>query len=162
MTDLPAPKISKTDKLLAWEQKLPLMRCSMKAFMTHLELAHEQSGNEGYVRIEDLISNFTTPAWRDLKKADSDFRKLLETNAHNSGKGIDYEFLVIMALLHCRDAAKPVEKAIALYGLLQEGGAEKHHMISASDKDWKIIIPALFKAAISVPMDNVNNGSLYS
>ena len=37
-----------------------------------------------------------------------------------------------------------MSKAVALYNLLQEGGVEKHTHITASDKDWKLIVTRMF------------------
>ena len=89
--------------------------------------------------IETLKAEFTTPAWADIGQPDSGLYKLL-SSAHfkDEKKGhtveqIDADFLRVFGLLHC--GGKPRDKAICLYGILQEGGLERHEFISAQDKD---------------------------
>ena len=50
--------------------------------------------------------------------------------------------------MHCN--AKPMDRAIFLYGILQDGGLEAHEEISASDKDF---IPVFDKMASLVTRD---------
>ena len=74
LIDLPPPAIKGSDegdKLVAWEYQTPFARCSMMAFMAHLDLAHQASGAGGRVQLSDLAKEFSTPVWRDLKKEDS-------------------------------------------------------------------------------------------
>ena len=71
LQDLPAPKANPKDSIAVWEATLPFARCSMKAYDHHLSLAHGASGGNGIVTLASLASNFTSPAWRDLKNADS-------------------------------------------------------------------------------------------
>ena len=54
---------------------------------------------------------------------------------------IDADYLRIFGLLHCPGNIK--EKALKLFCLLQEGGPQKHLVITASDKDIPIIIDKL-------------------
>ena len=102
LVDLPMPKIPKNDKLAAWELSTPFARCAMKAYMIHLNQAHEGSGGKGVVQLGQLVSQFGTPAWAPLKNSQSDLVKFLTTNLAK-GDGIDYQSLVIMGLLHCAD-----------------------------------------------------------
>ena len=51
----------------------------------------------------------------------------------NEKAQIDITYLKIFGLLHCVGSKQ--EKAVQLFGILQEGGVEKHTHISASDKD---------------------------
>ena len=44
------------------------------------------------------------------------------------------EWLKIWALIHC--SGKPIDKANALFPILQDGGFEKHEEIAAADKDF--------------------------
>lgn len=86
-----------------------------------------------------MRAELTTPAWESLTLPDSGLYKLLTSDIFkNQKKGqaedqIDSEILLIAGLLGC--AATPNEKAVALYGILQEGGIEAHEIISATDKD---------------------------
>ena len=104
--------------------------------MIHLNQAHVASGGKGVVELGQLVSQFGTPAWAPLKNSQSDLVKFLTTTLAK-GDGIDYQSLVIMGLLHCADSSMPLEKADALYELLQEGGAAKHDFISSADKDME-------------------------
>ncbi len=56
LVDLPPPKIPLKDKLAAWELSQPFARCSMKAYMLHLEQAHTASGGQGSVELGQLIA----------------------------------------------------------------------------------------------------------
>ena len=89
-----------------------------------------------------------------MQDPESFFCKFLTNSLeHEKGDGIDYESLVCLAILHCVDKKKkpPVNKAIALYELLQDGGAEKQKYISASDKDWQTVMPKYLTMATIAP-----------
>ena len=62
---------------------------------------------------------------------------------------IDVNILKMFSLLHCNNK-KSIEKATALYAILQEGGLEAHEQISAGDKD---IIPVFSKLCNLVTVD---------
>ena len=148
LRDLEPPSISTNDQLERWELSQPFARATIMAYMHCLNLAHQASGDNGYVMLEHLSAQFNTPAWNALRKSESKFSKFLMTSLkHESGKGVDYEMMVCMGILHCQDKAKPTTKANALYELLQDGGAEKQTHICSSDKDWKPITAKLFTAA---------------
>ena len=102
LIDLPPPKIPTKDKLAAWELSQPFARCAMKAYMIHLNLAHEASGGKGVVELSQLVSQFSTPAWAPLKNSQSELVKFL-TKSCAKGDSIDYQGLVCMGLLHCAD-----------------------------------------------------------
>ena len=104
LRDLEVPTISTNDQLERWELQQPFVRCTIMAYMHCLNLAHQASGNNGYVMLEHLSKEFNTPAWNGLRKSDSKFSKFLMSSLkHESGKGVDYELLVCMGLLHCPD-----------------------------------------------------------
>ena len=137
LQDLPAPKPNPKDHIAVWEATLPFAKCSMKAYIHYLNLAHAASGGQGTVTLASLANNFRTPAWSDLKKAKSAIcesahvaylESACSVEGQTSGSGekcFDYKKLVMMGLLYCQDARKPVTKSIELYNLLQEGGYEK-------------------------------------
>ena len=89
LIDLPPPKISRNDYLAAWELSTPFARCAMKAYMIHLNQAHEASGGNGVVELGQLVSQFSTPAWAPLKNSQSNLVKFLTTSLAK-GDGIDY------------------------------------------------------------------------
>ena len=72
----------------------------MKAYVTHLDLAHASSGGSGYVQIGHLAQEFNTPVWASLKDKKSKFVSFL-TNNFGTDDGIMYDSLVIMGLLYC-------------------------------------------------------------
>ena len=109
--------------------------------MEILESADKKCGEKGFVTIEALSDELTTPAWEDLRNEESQLYKFLcsamfknERKGHDKDE-IDTEYLRIFALLHC--AGKAADKAHVYYEMLQEGGIEKHKTISANDKDFK-------------------------
>ena len=129
--------------------------------MIHLNQAHVASGGKGVVELGQLVSQFGTPAWAPLKNSQSDLVKFLTTTLAK-GDGIDYQSLVIMGLLHCADSSMPLEKADALYELLQEGGAAKHDFISSGDKDMEPVFRKLFSMATYLAADGAGLPHLYS
>ena len=78
--------------------------------------------------VEALKSELVTPAWESVDAPDSGLYKLLKSdmfkNTKETGDEINSDVLRIFALLHC--AANANERAVRFYGILQEGGAEKH------------------------------------
>ena len=152
LTDLPAPKSAGCkDLILKWElENLPWHRCYFKTYLHHLEQAKEKSGggDEEVVDLQQLAAVFNTQAWRGLKDKTSKVRQFLDQFETEQGSGsYDYEILVIIGLLYCKDQRKPKDKAMALYNLLQDGGKEKHPQITANDKDWAIIADKMFEIA---------------
>ena len=59
----------------------------------------------------------------------------------------DYNSLVSLGILYCRDHRKSKFKAVELYNLLQKGGVEKHLWLSAGDKDMRPVFFKLFDIA---------------
>ena len=120
----------------------------MKAYMMTLNAAHEKDGAKGTVTIASLASHFNTPAWKDLKNKQSDFVAFLrQTCQGDDDSSFDYQKLAMLGLLYCVDGRKPVEKAITLFNLLQEGGAEKQQYIAAGDKDFLDVMHAILSLA---------------
>ena len=138
--DLPAMSlIGITDTYQRFELSLPFSRTLIKRFLGKLSDAEKNCGDEGFVTIEALEAQFQTDAWKGLSEPDSALYKFLtsgafkdETKGHTAVQ-IDCDFLRCFALLHC--GGKLRDKAIAFYGVLQEGGIERHEFISAQDKD---------------------------
>ena len=120
----------------------------MKAYMMTLNAAHEKDGAKGTVTIASLASHFNTPAWKDLKNKQSEFVAFLrQTCEGDDESSFDYQKLVMLGLLYCVDGKKPTEKAIALFNLLQEGGAEKQEYIAAGDKDFPYVMHSILSLA---------------
>lgn len=70
-----------------------------------------------------------TEAWRPLLDGESSLAKVLlspqfKTEGQNADQ-IDVGVLKMFSLLHCNNK-KSIEKATALYSILQEGGLEAH------------------------------------
>ena len=74
----------------------------------------------------------------------------------------DFECLMVMGLLHCVDRSRPVGKAKAFYGIMQDGGSEKHRMINARDKDWIPIANKVFRLACFVSAELSAESGRYS
>ena len=138
--DLAEPSLSGiTDSYLIFELKLPFARTLINTFIAKVNDAETACGEQGYVTIESLAVEFSSPAWKDLKDPDSVLVKLLTSAAfkdEKKGHGadqIDADFLRCFGLLNC--AGKNEDKARWFYGVLQEGGLDAHQFISATDKD---------------------------
>ena len=137
--DLPAPSLmGVTDVYQRFELSLPFSRILIKSFLEKVDEAEKQCG-EGYVTIEALKAELSSPAWLPLSEPDSSLYKFLTSGVFkNEAKGhtpeqIDTDYLRIFGLLHC--GGQPKDKAVALYAVLQEGGVDSHEFISAQDKD---------------------------
>ena len=81
------------------------------------------AGGNGYVTIESLKEEFTSPAWEGLNNKDSILVKILLSSAFkNYTKGIYHEdhicadTLKLFGILHCQ--GNPKDKAEAWYDLL--------------------------------------------
>lgn len=75
---------------------------------------------------------------------------LLSAAFKDEGKGtdadqIDVDTLKCFSLLHSQ--GEPLEKATALYNILQDGGLAAHEMITATDKDFRPCFMRLCKLA---------------
>jgi hypothetical protein len=96
------------------------------------------------VTIEALEQQLNTPAWAGLSQPDSGLYKFLTSGSFKDEKKghtvaqIDCDYLRCFALLHCGGQVR--QKAVAFYGILQEGGIERHEFISATDKDLEPIL----------------------
>ena len=131
--DLPAVTRNVKDQYLKFELSLPFQRILLVNFLKKIDECHKACGDGGFVTIDSMKTQFTTAAWQDLKKPDSALSKML-TSKHFKNEGhtaeqIDLDTLKLIAIFHC--AGKPRDKAVAFYGVLQEGGLERHEFISA-------------------------------
>ena len=137
--DLPAVTRNVKDTYLKFELSLPFQRILLNNFLKKVDNALKASGDSGFVTIDSLKAEFTTQAWNELKEPGSPLIKILTSPTFKNPKEnhteeqIDVDFLKLIGLFHC--AGKPRDKAIAFYGILQDGGLEKHKFISAQDKD---------------------------
>ena len=103
LIDLPAPKITTKDKFEAWELAQPWARCSMLAYRTKLDAAHEACGGKGKITRSCLAQKFSTPVWQGLKTADSALSRFVVQymiDEDDSSK-LSYESLMIWGILHC-------------------------------------------------------------
>ena len=88
---------------------------------------------------ESLRAELTTPAWAGLENPESGIYKLLvsdlfkDPKKNQTGDQIDADILRIAGVISCQDDLE--DKAKAFYGLVQEGGMERHEHLSANDKD---------------------------
>lgn len=122
-----------------FEKSLPFNRIKIGTMLEKIDEAEKAAlDNAGGVMPDD-VDPFTTlqalrqalptDAWRDLLDNDSALAKTL-LSPQFKGKGhdadqIDTNTLKMFSLLHCA-SKKPIEKATALYNILQEGGLEAH------------------------------------
>jgi hypothetical protein len=133
------PTLLGKDELEAFELNLPFARTHINNFVEKVDEAEKAAGGNGSVTIDTLKAQFTTPAWGSLANQDSVLSKILLSDSFkNAEKGqaadqIDRDWLVCYGIIHC--AGKPMDKAIAFYNILQEGGLDAHTNISAGDKD---------------------------
>ena len=120
LIDLPETKPSNPeDKLDCWELQTPLARTAFKAYLSQLDEAHKASGGQGSVELGQLVQKFSTPVWSQaLKSNDTEFMQFLTTQIPAGPDSVDYQSLVMLGLLHCKDRKQPTEKADAFYGLL--------------------------------------------
>ena len=86
---LPEPPLTGiTDTYLLFEMKLPFARTLINRFITKVNDAETACGEQGYVTIEALATELSSPAWKDLKDPDSVLVKLLTSSAFkDEGKG---------------------------------------------------------------------------
>ena len=66
--DLPAVTRNVKDQYLKFELSLPFQRILLNNFLKKVDSALKNSGDQGYVTIETLRTEFTTGAWSDLHK----------------------------------------------------------------------------------------------
>ena len=157
--DLPAPNLASiSDLYKRFEQGTPFARTKFTAFKQALANAHTECGEGGFVTMEALSKTLYTPAWQGLKSQSSEIGKLLLSEGFKKpgleADQIDHDSLLLFAILHCVEAPrgqkKNVEKSIALYEVLQDGGLEAHKQISATDKD---MAPTFEKLCTFATMD---------
>lgn len=152
MKDLPAKNYEAiSDIYERFEAMLPFNRIGLPEMMQKIEEAEQACGGSGFVTLEQLRKVLPTPAWADLLDTESVLSKvLLSPQFKDSKKGtgpdqVDADTLKMFSLLHC-NIAKPKksrDKAIAFYGILQEGGLSAHEQISAGDKDFAPVFKKL-------------------
>ncbi len=81
LIDLAPPSISTSDQIEAWELTLPFQRATMKAYMTCLNQAYEDSGADQTVTFDALAVNFNSNAWKAIRNMDSKLCKFLKKHA---------------------------------------------------------------------------------
>ena len=59
------------DQFAKFELGLPFNRIYLNNFLKKVDDALKECGDEGFVTVESLRTQFTTPAWADLQKPDS-------------------------------------------------------------------------------------------
>ena len=141
--DLPEVTRNVKDQYLKFELSLPFQRILLSNFLKKLDNALKVSGDGSYVTIDALKEEFKTDAWKPLKQPDSMLVKMLkhpffkDSKENHTADQISVDYLKLFACFHC--SAKPRDKAVALYEILQDGGLEAHTFISAGDKDLEPI-----------------------
>ena len=141
--DLP-PVSPKGNAFQKFEQSFPFSRTYVDTFAKRVRAAAEKlrmdkMGDGSIVTREALAQVFTTEAWADLKKEDSQISKLIQSPVFKHKNGcIDANALILFGFLNCPGDVR--HKSQVLYGVMQEGGPAKQPFISAGDKD---ITPAI-------------------
>ena len=133
------------------------MRTHFLAFKNAVRQAEMVCGGEGWLTLEALATFLTTQAWHDLDDPKSDLFKILQSNAfkvkskNHKANQIDADSLIIFGLLHCRDSANPINKAMGFYEILQggDGAFDKHNYIAAQDRDYKPVFTKMCKFVTS-------------
>ena len=131
----------------------------MGAFIHTLKQARADSNEGGEVSWIAMWKNFSTPVWQNTL---GDFCDYLKKHCAGSNPDLlNYDKLVMIGLLYCQDSSKPKAKAEALYDLLQDGGKEKHAMITAMDKDWKDVLSHMFELATFIAAEEAEYNIYY-
>lgn len=159
LKDLPAPSIAGvTDAYQRFELQTAFARTPFGPFVEAVEKA---AGDKEYVTFESLAEQLQTPLWKTVSQKESPLYKLLSSPAFKTEEvedgQIDKNRLIMFGLLHCVDSNKPLQKAKALYGILQDGGLEAHAQISAGDKDMKPTFAAICDLATVDLFDAANS-----
>ena len=99
---------SSSNKIEAFENSLPFCRGLIVPFCDHIRKAEGMSGGDGYVTIDSLKEQLTSPAWDALQDKDSVLVRILLSSAFkNPEKGITSEdhicsdTLKLYGILHC-------------------------------------------------------------
>ena len=158
LTDLPEIDFAGIkDPFEKFEQSLPFNRTLLATMQAKIDDAHKACGEQGWVTLSSLHKVLPTKAWAPLADIESKLAKVLlsdefkDPKANQQPDQIDVGILIMFCLLHC--AGKPYDRAVVLYGILQDGGLEAHEEISAGDKDF---IPVFNKMAKLVTKDIFN------
>lgn len=85
-TDLAAPSLFGKDELEAFELGLPFSRSLIKTFVDHVRKAEKAAGGNGFVTLDTLRQEFTSPAWNELKDENSILSKILLSSAFKNEK----------------------------------------------------------------------------
>lgn len=114
---------SSSNKIEAFENSLPFCRGLIVPFCDHIRKAEKISGGDGYVTINSLKEELTSPAWDPLHDVDSVLVRILLSSAFkNPEKGITSDdhicsdTLKLFGILHCQGNLK--DKAEEWYNLL--------------------------------------------
>jgi hypothetical protein len=88
----------------------------------HVKKADSAAGGNGFVTLDTLAAEFTSPAWNDLKNENSILAKILLSSAFkNAKKGqsagqIDADTMILYGVLLCQ--GNPADKAEVFYAVL--------------------------------------------
>ena len=141
VTDLEAPALTGLDVYTSFEQSQPFYRIHIKQMNKCIDDAETEDGGEGFVTLPTLRKHLNTPAWKALDDSNSQLSQILlsqfmkdEKKGHDANQ-ISADYLRMFALMHC--VGTNMDKAKAMYLILQDGGFEKHDQISAGDKDFE-------------------------
>ena len=121
-TDLERPSVFNKDKLETFELNLPFSRSLIKSYVDHVKKADSAAGGNGFVTLDTLAAEFTSPAWNDLKNENSILAKILLSSAFkNAKKGqsagqIDADTMILYGVLLCQ--GNPADKAEVFYAVL--------------------------------------------
>ena len=158
MVDLPPIDFAGiADPFEKFEMSLPFNRTLLAVMQAKVDIAHQDCGSQGWVTLSALKAVLPTKAWAPLADPESKLAKTLNSSEFrdpekNQQEGqIDVDILTLFSLFHC--SGKPIDRATAFYGILQDGGLEAHEEISAGDKD---LVPVFTKMCKLVTKDIFN------
>ena len=126
-----APNLANiSDKITRIEMGLPFYRCYFMAYKATLDQARDETEQEDeeteVVSYAAMCKKFNTPAWSSLKKKTSDVYRLLQQFRFEGREDLFvYDSLIVLGILYCQSAWKSNAKAIAYFGVLQDGGVDK-------------------------------------
>ena len=137
--DLPEIPIENvTDRFQEFEMKLPFTRTLLTRYMEKVDNAEKANGSQGFVTIQQLAAELSTPAWQGLNSDADELYKFMTSGIFKvlgqRADILDTSRLKLFGLVHCRHTIR--KKAHFFYEFLQQGGYEKFPQISAGDKDF--------------------------
>mmetsp|Transcript_26547 Transcript_26547/g.35509 ORF Transcript_26547/g.35509 Transcript_26547/m.35509 type:complete len:257 (+) Transcript_26547:27-797(+) len=138
LNDLPASNLNSIDDpFIKFEASLPFNRTLLPMMMHRITEAENECGGKGFVTLAALRNQLNTPAWCELADPVSILSQTLLSQAFKSPNlaedQIDSKWLRVWSILHCSGSLR--DKSNELFCILQDGGFEKHELITAGDKD---------------------------